>query len=171
VRSELERELGASRAERAMERWDAPAEVVAPAAKAEMPVAEPELPVLAAEPEEPAALPAEPEVFVEETEERAPQGSIPFARIPVETIAVPIEEPEEESPYDFSMPAFGADEEASAEDEGAEPAFDIMALLAEQANKMKDISPIDMMEAYDELVIDITLEELTHYVNKMMRGD
>ena len=171
VRSELERELGASRAERAMERWDAPAEVVAPATKAEMPVAEPELPVLPAEPEEPAALPAEPEVFVEETEERAPQGSIPFARIPVETIAVPIEEPEEESSYDFSMPAFGADEEASAEDEGAEPAFDIMALLAEQANKMKDISPIDMMEAYDELVIDITLEELTHYVNKMMRGD
>ena len=47
----------------------------------------------------------------------------------------------------------------------AEPVFDIMQLLAAEAEKLANVSPIDMMDTYGELVIDITLEELVHYNN------
>jgi hypothetical protein len=54
-------------------------------------------------------------------------------------------------------------------DEEAEPVFDIMQLLAAEAEKLANVSPIDMMDTYGELVIDITLEELVHY-NKAQRS-
>jgi hypothetical protein len=54
-------------------------------------------------------------------------------------------------------------EEALAEE--TEPVFDIMQLLAAEAEKLANVSPIDMMDTYGELVIDITLEELVHYNN------
>jgi hypothetical protein len=49
--------------------------------------------------------------------------------------------------------------------EEAEPVFDIMQLLAAEAEKLANVSPIDMMDTYGELVIEITLEELAHYNN------
>ena len=54
-------------------------------------------------------------------------------------------------------------EEAVAEE--AEPVFDIMQLLAAEAEKLANVSAIDMMDTYGELVIEITLEELVHYNN------
>ena len=59
-------------------------------------------------------------------------------------------------------------EEQKAEErlaEEAEPVFDIMQLLAAEAEKLANVSPIDMMDTYGELVIEITLEELAHYNN------
>ena len=59
-------------------------------------------------------------------------------------------------------------EERKAEErvaEEAEPVFDIMQLLAAEAEKLANVSPIDMMDTYGELVIEITLEELAHYNN------
>ena len=59
-------------------------------------------------------------------------------------------------------------EEQQAEDqlaEESEPVFDIMQLLAAEAEKLANVSPIDMMDTYGELVIDVTLEELVHYNN------
>ena len=59
-------------------------------------------------------------------------------------------------------------EEQKAEEmlvEEAEPVFDIMQLLAAEAEKLANVSPIDMMDTYGELVIEITLEELVHYNN------
>ena len=49
--------------------------------------------------------------------------------------------------------------------EETEPVFDIMQLLAAEAEKLANVSPIDMMETYGELVIEITLEELVQYNN------
>ena len=65
-----------------------------------------------------------------------------------------------------------AAESAAAEPEPEEaPAsgFDIMALLADEAAKISEISPIDMMVTYDETIIEITLEELAAYNAKMHR--
>ena len=38
-----------------------------------------------------------------------------------------------------------------------------MLFRSAEAEKLANVSPIDMMETYGELVIDITLEELAHY--------
>jgi hypothetical protein len=53
----------------------------------------------------------------------------------------------------------------AALEEAEEPVFDIMQLLAAEAEKLANVSPIDMMDTYGELVIEITLEELAHYNN------
>jgi hypothetical protein len=60
------------------------------------------------------------------------------------------------------------EEEQRAEEElveQEEPVFDIMQLLAAEAEKLANVSPIDMMDTYGELVIEVTLEELVHYNN------
>jgi hypothetical protein len=64
------------------------------------------------------------------------------------------------------------EEEQRAEEmlvEEEEPVFDIMQLLAAEAEKLANVSPIDMMDTYGELVIEVTLEELVHY-NNAQRG-
>ena len=54
-------------------------------------------------------------------------------------------------------------EKKSEESEEKKGSFDLMALLAAEAARMSEISPIDMMVSYDEEVIDVTLEELAAY--------
>ncbi|MBQ2404713.1 MAG: hypothetical protein II280_04825, partial [Lachnospiraceae bacterium] len=116
------------------------------------------------------------------------------AEIPMEPIEpAEFEEPEvsvfdvpttEESLEDFfglegidmeeadAMAAFVAEEIRTEEqreeerlEEEAEPVFDIMQLLAAEAEKLANVSPIDMMDTYGEMVIEITLEELVQYNN------
>ena len=61
-------------------------------------------------------------------------------------------------------PDTGYDEPDETEDEDEEDSgFDIMALLSMEAERLGDISPIDMMETYNETVITITLDELIQY--------
>ena len=80
-----------------------------------------------------------------------------------------LEQPDE----DFTAYVEHPEPVAETEQETTEPpesgeteAFDIMSLLAKQAEQMQNISPIDMMVAYDEQVIEITLEELVQYNQK-----
>ncbi|MDO4732968.1 MAG: hypothetical protein Q4B50_05580, partial [Bacillota bacterium] len=85
---------------------------------------------------------------------------------------------EEEALDSFDLPEYeeggsysgSSDDSDEDEDDDSALPFDIMALLSEQAERMKDISPIDMMEAYDETVIDISLDDLGQYIRKMLRG-
>lgn len=63
---------------------------------------------------------------------------------------------DEEDDDDF----FGSDEDDA--DEG----FDFMEMLKQQASQMEDLTPIDTMDAYDEEVVDITLEDLAKYIQK-----
>ena len=58
----------------------------------------------------------------------------------------------------------------AAEEEKDSSGFDIMALLAAEAERIGEISPIEMMTSYDESVIEITLEELAAYNAKLRRG-
>ena len=51
-------------------------------------------------------------------------------------------------------------------EESEDSGFDIMALLAAEATRLNDTSPIDMMDIYGEDVISISLEELIHYNSK-----
>ena len=84
------------------------------------------------------------------------------------------EEPDEEEPdEDFTAYVEHPEPVTETEQETTEPpesgeteSFDIMSLLAKQAEQMQNISPIDMMVTYDEQVIDITLEELIQYNQK-----
>ncbi len=62
---------------------------------------------------------------------------------------------------DESYSDFGDDSDDSDTDD--EDGFDIMALLATEAERLGSISPIEMMETYDETVITVTLEELILY--------
>ena len=55
-------------------------------------------------------------------------------------------------------------ENLEVEDEASD--FDIMGLLMKQAKEMENIGPIEMMDAYDEQVVDISLDELAAYVLK-----
>ncbi|MCQ2561106.1 MAG: DUF87 domain-containing protein [Clostridia bacterium] len=52
---------------------------------------------------------------------------------------------------------------APADDEPADSGFDIMALLTAEAEKLGNISPIDLMETYGDTIISITLEDLVAY--------
>ena len=132
--------------------------------------------------------PAEPVVPITPAEPAAPETpAVPNA--PVED-AVPeempvVDTPTEENPFSGFPMLEGIDieeademairvaEEMRAEEQQAEealaeetePVFDIMQLLAAEAEKLANVSPIDMMDTYGELVIEITLEELVHYNN------
>ena len=44
--------------------------------------------------------------------------------------------------------------------------FDLMGMLTQLADEMDDITPIDVMDAYGEEVVDISLEDLVKYVKK-----
>ena len=75
-------------------------------------------------------------------------------------------EPADKKPDYSSMIMPEADEDTDDSDQGASGGIDIMALLAAQAKKMENISPIEMMEVYGEDVSEVTLEELEKYINK-----
>lgn len=78
--------------------------------------------------------------------------------------SVPSAEAVWEEPPEFDV---GNDEETeSAAYHQEDVSFNIMDLLAQQAEKLQDVNPIDMMTAYDEDVIDVSLEELTRYNQK-----
>ena len=62
-----------------------------------------------------------------------------------------------------AMAAAEAEAETAAEESTGEGEFDIMALLSAEAERLGDISPIEMMQTYDELIVEITLEELIAY--------
>ena len=166
VRAEMERETEARGGQ-----------VAAVPAMPSVPVTpvEPVVPIVPAEPAEfaePAALeaPAVPLAPVEEVvpEEMpvvdTPTEDDPFSGIPM-LEGIDIEEADEMA---ISVAEEMRAEERQAEEalaEETEPVFDIMQLLAAEAEKLANVSPIDMMDTYGELVIDITLEELVHYNN------
>ena len=80
-----------------------------------------------------------------------------------------LEEPDEDftAYMEHPEPVTETEQETTELPESGETeAFDIMSLLAKQAEQMQNISPIDMMVTYDEQVIDITLEELIQYNQK-----
>ena len=83
--------------------------------------------------------------------------------------AAPAEEEEEASGFALgsifdSVPDTGFEDAADEdEDEDEDSGFDIMALLSMEAERLGDVSPIDMMETYGETVITISLEELMQY--------
>ena len=79
------------------------------------------------------------------------------------------EEPDEDltAYVEHPEPVTETEQETTEPPESGETeSFDIMSLLAKQAEQMQNISPIDMMVTYDEQVIDITLEELIQYNQK-----
>ncbi|MBQ0037382.1 MAG: ATP-binding protein [Clostridiales bacterium] len=58
------------------------------------------------------------------------------------------------------------DEPDEGTDTDSEASFDIMAMLLAEAEQMKDISAIEMMETYDEKTIEISLQDLSSYLVK-----
>lgn len=51
--------------------------------------------------------------------------------------------------------------------DSSDSSFDIMAMLEAEAEKMAGVSSIEQMLIYDEKVIDITIEDLTKYINSL----
>ncbi len=68
------------------------------------------------------------------------------------------DEDEDEDDDFFSSP------DDSDQSSGSE--FDLMGMLTQLADEMDDITPIDVMDAYGEQVVDISLEDLVKYVKK-----
>lgn len=60
-----------------------------------------------------------------------------------------------------------AENESMEDDSDDDFNFDIMAILAEQASYMNEISAIEEMDIYGEEVVDITLEDLTKYIQNL----
>ncbi len=54
----------------------------------------------------------------------------------------------------------------TGEDSMEEEGFDLMSVLTQLAEDMEEVTTIDVMDAYGEEVVDITLEELVKYVQK-----
>ena len=76
------------------------------------------------------------------------------------------EEPEDrEETEDLEEPEDREETEDLEETEDADDQ-DIMSMLMQQAEDMSAISPIEMMDIYDEKVADISLEDLAAYVKK-----
>ena len=55
---------------------------------------------------------------------------------------------------------------SESETEDSDDGFDLMSMLTQLADEMEDITPIDVMDAYGEEVVDISLEDLIKYVQK-----
>ncbi len=73
---------------------------------------------------------------------------------------------DDEEDHDYDSDDYDDSDDDSDDDDSDDDDMDIFSLLMEQANEMESINPIDMMEVYDENVIDITLEELAAYIAK-----
>jgi hypothetical protein len=121
------------------------------------------------------AVPAEPAESAGPEVPAAVTFQIETAKIPVpgqeiapmqEAAPAQSSEPADKKPDYSSMIMPEADEDTDDSDQGASGGIDIMALLAAQAKKMENISPIEMMEVYGEDVSEVTLEELEKYINK-----
>ena len=69
------------------------------------------------------------------------------------------DEPEEDEDFDEDE-----SEEDEDFDEDEESVMDIFSVLMKQAGSMESTNPIEMMEVYNEKVIDISLEELASYI-------
>lgn len=78
------------------------------------------------------------------------------------------DEEETDESYDESERSNEDEDEEDAEededDEDDEDDMDLMDVLFQQADDMEKISAIDMMDVYDEQVIDISLEDLATYI-------
>lgn len=73
---------------------------------------------------------------------------------------------DEDDSSDDSSDDFNFDDDSLFDDDdSSDSGFDIMSLLEEEAEKMAGISSIEQMEIYGEEVIDITIEDLTKYIN------
>lgn len=70
----------------------------------------------------------------------------------------------DEEPEDEEQGETAAQQEYWDEQDTDEEPFDIMELLAQQAEKLQNVNPIDMMVTYDEEVTDVTLEELMQFI-------
>ena len=113
--------------------------------------------------EKSAALPGKQE---EQLEAAVPASTAMF-KIETAKIAVPVQETETGAVRpDYSDMIMADDDESDDTDEEVAGGIDIMALLSEQAKRLEDVSPVEMMEMYDEAFAEITLEELEHYINK-----
>ncbi len=125
------------------------------------------------------ATPEEQEVSEEdESYEEAPYEEEPYeeASYEEETSEDSYEDDDEEDESSF----FGSSEEeyqdeddedsffGNSESETDDPdnGFDLMSMLTQLADEMEDITPIDVMDAYGEEVVDISLEDLAKYVQK-----
>ena len=78
------------------------------------------------------------------------------------------QEPEDDAAGEAVMDTlFGMDDDDFFGDaEETDDGFDFMEMLKQQASQMEEITPIDTMDAYDEEVVDITLEDLAKYIQK-----
>ncbi len=75
------------------------------------------------------------------------------------------DEPEEDDNFDEDEPEEDGDfDENENFDEDEESVMDIFSVLMKQAGSMESTNPIEMMEVYNEKVIDISLEELASYI-------
>ena len=57
------------------------------------------------------------------------------------------------------------DDYEMSEEEEEENVMDIFAALMKQAGSMEHSNPIEMMEVYNEKIVDISLEELASYIS------
>ena len=73
-------------------------------------------------------------------------------------------EDEEENEEIESMDEDEDEEEEEATDGALDGVIDIMSILTAEAEKLGTTSNIEQMELYDEMVIDITIEDLTLYI-------
>ena len=186
VRAEMERERAESGVTSPVTGAVEVPPAAAPAPVVQTPVPEP-IPQPAPEPVEPLETRSEepvPEAIPESeptpvfagasaSEEKAEEELAEFPALSELLGSVQSEEELEEPDEDFTAymehpePVTETEQETTELPESGETeAFDIMSLLAKQAEQMQNISPIDMMVTYDEQVIDITLEELIQYNQK-----
>ena len=186
VRAEMERERAESGVTSPVTGAVEVPPAAAPAPVVQTPVPEP-IPEPAPEPVEPLETRSEepvPEAIPESepapvfagasaSEEKAEEELAEFPALSELLGSVQSEEELEQPDEDFTAYVEHPEPVAETEQETTEPpesgeteAFDIMSLLAKQAEQMQNISPIDMMVAYDEQVIEITLEELVQYNQK-----
>ena len=73
------------------------------------------------------------------------------------------EEEEEDDDDDDELDFFNSSDDS---DKSSDSEFDLMGMLTQLADEMDDITPIDVMDAYGEEVVDISLEDLAKYVKK-----
>ena len=73
------------------------------------------------------------------------------------------EDEDDEDEFDDDEDEYDKDE-SEDEDDTDDDIINIFADLMKKANTMESINPIEMMEVYDEEVVDITLEDLASYI-------
>ena len=101
-------------------------------------------------------------------QQEEPDEPATTATFQIETAELPV--PEQEAPVsekmDYSDLIIPDETDPVETREESSDGIDIMALLSAQAQKMENISTIEMMEVYGEAFTEVTLEELEKYINK-----